>query len=157
MRLPTFSTAICCLLLAGPTGAQPTARKKEAPPAASKAEATPPLNTCGCYEDSSGICHCARKSRCGCPGECEPNGCEDKRRKDLEKESQEEVKRQQDDDKKRNAELAKKRDDEDRKDAQKREKNLRGLRLVEPARRRPRQDRIEGVKILGASVGSWWS
>ena len=50
----------------------------------------------------------------------------------MDKEAKEELKRQRDEDKKRNAELAKKRDDEDKKEAQKRERSLRGLRLVEP-------------------------
>ena len=140
MRLPSLCAFIAGLLLAVPAGAQPASsgssstsgKKKEttAPPA--KPADTPPLNVCGCYEDSNGVCHCAKKNRCGCPGECEPTGCEDKRRKEMDKEAQEELKRQRDEDKKRNAELAKKRDDEDKKEAQKRERSLRGLRLVEP-------------------------
>jgi hypothetical protein len=146
MRLPTVFATFCCLVLAAGVAAQPAnkppaSQKKEAPASASKSEpppakgeAPPPkLNACGCYEDSSGLCHCTpKKSHCGCPGECEPNGCEEKRQKELAKESEEEVKRQREDDKKRNAELAKKRDDEERKEAQKKERSLRGLRLVEP-------------------------
>ncbi|HEY0706135.1 MAG TPA: hypothetical protein VGG33_05025 [Polyangia bacterium] len=93
--------------------------------------AMPATNACGCYEDSAGVCHCAKKNKCGCPGECEPAGCEQKRQKQLEKETSEELKRQQSEDKKRNAELEKKREELDRKDEQKREKGLRGLRLIE--------------------------
>ncbi len=145
MRLPTVFALICGLLLSATTLAQEVSGKKKEttrettkqtttkePPAADKPAPSPPLNACGCYEDSNAVCHCTRKNRCGCPGECEPTGCEDKRRKELEKEAQEELKRQREDDKKRNAELAKKQDDEEKKDAQKRERSLRGLRLVEP-------------------------
>ena len=96
------------------------------------AEPGPAQNKCGCYEDSSGSCHCAKKNQCGCPGECEPAGCEEKRQKEFAKEAQEELKRQQQEDKKRNAELAKKQEELDRKDAEKRERGgLRGLRLIE--------------------------
>ena len=143
MRLLTLFAVISGLVLSVPASAQAPAKKKEAsasvrkqqPPVDSKKEAgtpAPQLNACGCYEDSSGICRCARQNKCGCPGECEPNGCEDRRRKELAKEEQEEIKRQREEDKKSNAELAKKRDDDEKKDAQKRERSLRGLRLVEP-------------------------
>jgi hypothetical protein len=98
---------------------------------AEASSSTPASNACGCYEDSAGACHCAKKSKCGCPGECEPAGCEEKRQKQLDKETSEEIKRQQSEDKKRNAELEKKREELDRKDAQKRERGLRGLRLIE--------------------------
>ena len=95
-------------------------------------ESNPAANKCGCYEDSAGSCHCAKKSQCGCPGECEPSGCEQKRQKEFAKEAQDELKRQQQEDKKRNAELAKKQEELDRKDAEKRERGgLRGLRLIE--------------------------
>jgi hypothetical protein len=140
MRLATLCALIGSLLLALPAGAQPAGspkkeretKEKETTAPVSKPADSPPLNPCGCYEDSNGLCHCSKKNRCGCPGECEPTGCEDKRRKELEKEAKEELKRQRDEDKKRNAELSKKRDDEDKKEAQKRERSLRGLRLVEP-------------------------
>jgi hypothetical protein len=144
MRLATLCALIGSLLLALPAGAQPAdspkkekrttekGTKEETTAPLSKPAESPPLNLCGCYEDSNGLCHCSKKNRCGCPGECEPTGCEDKRRKELEKEAQQELKRQREEDKKRNAELAKKRDDEEKKEAQKRERSLRGLRLVEP-------------------------
>jgi hypothetical protein len=44
------------------------------------------LNACGCYQDSTGSCLCGRTTKCGCPGECEPRGCEEKRAKLLQKE-----------------------------------------------------------------------
>jgi len=50
-------------------------------------------NHCGCYRDTSGACFCQKKALCGCPGECEPRGCEEKREKDLQKEIQAETKK----------------------------------------------------------------
>ena len=58
-------------------------------------------NGCGCYQTAVGQCVCDKKARCGCPGECEPRGCEDKRAKLLEKEIQAETKKAQDADRKR--------------------------------------------------------
>lgn len=121
------------VLLAGaPLAASAFAADKAPVPAAASSTATPAQNKCGCYEDSAGACHCAKKNRCGCPGECEPAGCEQKRQKQHDKETAEELKRQQSEDKKRNAELTKKREELDRKDDEKRERGgLRGLRLIE--------------------------
>ncbi len=51
------------------------------------------LNACGCRQSSSGACYCEKKSHCGCPGECEPKGCEEKRAKQMEKEVQEETRK----------------------------------------------------------------
>ena len=108
------------------------AADKTADKTAEASSSLPATNSCGCYEDSAGVCHCAKKNKCGCPGECEPAGCEQKRQKQLEKETSEELKRQQSEDKKRNAELEKKREELDRKDDEKRsERGLRGLRLIE--------------------------
>ena len=113
----------------------PAAQQKESgtaqKEAAAPAPGSPALNKCGCYEDSGGACHCAKKNQCGCPGECEPAGCEEKRQKQLAKETEQELKAQQQEDKKRSAELAKKREELDKKDAEKRERTLRGLRLIE--------------------------
>ena len=50
-------------------------------------------NACGCYRSESGSCYCDKKAKCGCPGECEPKGCEEKREKEIEKEIQSETKR----------------------------------------------------------------
>lgn len=50
-------------------------------------------NRCGCYRDGAGACYCSKKATCGCPGECEPRGCEEKRDKDLQREIQAETKK----------------------------------------------------------------
>ena len=50
-------------------------------------------NHCGCYRDTSGACFCEKKATCGCPGECEPRGCEEKRDKDIQKEIEAETKK----------------------------------------------------------------
>jgi hypothetical protein len=54
------------------------------------------LNACGCRQGGSGVCYCEKKSHCGCPGECEPKGCEEKRAKQMEKEVQEETRKAED-------------------------------------------------------------
>jgi hypothetical protein len=51
------------------------------------------LNACGCRQGSGGLCFCEKKSRCGCPGECEPKGCEERRAKQLDKEIQAETRK----------------------------------------------------------------
>lgn len=65
----------------------PTAGGKPAQ-AAQKRE----LNACGCYGDGI-TCTCERKAKCGCPGECEPKGCEEARQKQMQKEMEAEIKR----------------------------------------------------------------
>jgi hypothetical protein len=50
------------------------------------------LNACGCYGDGVN-CTCERKAKCGCPGECEPKGCEEKRQKEMQKEIDAETKK----------------------------------------------------------------
>lgn len=112
-------------------GAVAQSKKKDTETAAAREPAGPPTNACGCYEDSSGQCICTKKSKCGCPGACEPSGCEEKRAKELDKETKAEMKRQQDEERKRNAELEKKREEMEKKEAEKQNKGLRGLRLVE--------------------------
>jgi hypothetical protein len=52
-------------------------------------------NRCGCYRDTTGACFCEKKATCGCPGDCEPRGCEEKRDRELQKQIQEETKRAQ--------------------------------------------------------------
>ena len=72
--------------------------------------AAPQVNACGCYRDSVGSCYCGKKpSKCVCPGECEPKGCEEKRAKELDKEIEAEAKRAREADKKQQEELAAKR------------------------------------------------
>ena len=52
------------------------------------------LNACGCRQGASqGMCYCEKKSHCGCPGECEPQGCEERRSKQMEKEIQAETRK----------------------------------------------------------------
>jgi hypothetical protein len=56
------------------------------------ARAEKKLNACGCYGEGNN-CTCTRKAKCGCPGECEPKGCEEARQKKLQKEMEAEIKR----------------------------------------------------------------
>jgi hypothetical protein len=50
-------------------------------------------NSCGCYQDGSGACLCGRKAKCGCPGSCEPKGCDEKREKEINKQIELETKK----------------------------------------------------------------
>jgi len=50
-------------------------------------------NKCGCYTDDAGACFCDKKAKCGCPGECEPKGCEQVRDKQIQKEIEAETKK----------------------------------------------------------------
>jgi hypothetical protein len=59
---------------------------------ASSAGAAPPRNNCGCYKDGA-TCFCDKKAKCGCPGDCEPKGCEEQRDKALQKEIDAETKK----------------------------------------------------------------
>jgi hypothetical protein len=56
-------------------------------------------NKCGCYKNGAGVCFCDKKAKCGCPGDCEPKGCEEAREKQLQKEIQAETKKAADADK----------------------------------------------------------
>ena len=58
-------------------------------------------NACGCYQTDSGACICDKKARCGCPGACEPQGCEERRDRALQKEIELETKKARDADKQR--------------------------------------------------------
>jgi hypothetical protein len=49
------------------------------------ARASEPMNACGCYRHDQGVCQCTRKSKCGCPEECEPMGCEQKRQREADR------------------------------------------------------------------------
>lgn len=69
--------------------------------------ASPAVNACGCYKDSAGSCFCGKKGgKCVCPGECEPQGCEEKRAKEIQKEMDAEAKRARDAEKKQQDEQA---------------------------------------------------
>jgi len=50
-------------------------------------------NKCGCYKDDGGTCYCDKKAKCGCPGECEPKGCEEQRERELQKQISAETKK----------------------------------------------------------------
>jgi hypothetical protein len=50
-------------------------------------------NKCGCYRDDGGTCYCDKKAKCGCPGECEPKGCEEQRSRELQKQIDAETKK----------------------------------------------------------------
>jgi hypothetical protein len=63
-------------------------------------------NACGCYQKIDGTCVCGRPSKCGCPEECEPKGCAEKRQKEIDKEIQSETKKAQEADKKRSEDAA---------------------------------------------------
>jgi hypothetical protein len=54
--------------------------------------AAPARNNCGCYKDGA-TCFCDKKAKCGCPGDCEPRGCEEQRDKELQKEIDAETKK----------------------------------------------------------------
>ena len=43
-------------------------------------------NSCGCYRSDTGSCYCDKKAACGCPGDCEPKGCEEARDRALQRE-----------------------------------------------------------------------
>src|SRR6187431_2331613 len=58
-------------------------------------------NACGCYQTDSGACICDKKATCGCPGSCEPQGCEERRDKALQKEIELETKKAREADKQR--------------------------------------------------------
>jgi hypothetical protein len=74
--------------------------------AAEAADAEGAVNACGCGRDLTGSCFCQKVARCGCPGECEPKGCEEKRAKQLEKEILAETRRAAEEDRKRNAAIS---------------------------------------------------
>jgi hypothetical protein len=59
---------------------------------AGAAGAAPARNDCGCYRDGA-TCFCDKKAKCGCPGDCEPKGCEEQRDKALQKEIDAETKK----------------------------------------------------------------
>ena len=88
MRTLVMALPLGLLLLSAPAGAQ-----------------TP--NACGCYQDAQGACHCSRASKCGCPDECEPVGCEKKRMAEANREAEKEMRRIAAREKKRSAEAAK--------------------------------------------------
>ena len=61
-------------------------------------------NKCGCtLNESNNSCTCSKAAKCGCPGECEPKGCEEKREAQRKKEIDAETKKAAEADKKHKA------------------------------------------------------
>jgi hypothetical protein len=120
-------------------------------PARAAGEAT--VNACGCGTDVTGSCFCQKVARCGCPGECEPKGCEEKRTKKLEKEIEVEMKRAADEDRKRNApppvSRVERSDEED--DADEPPLKTKSSGRTEVASFTPRQPKVATVKKMSAS------
>ena len=69
--------------------------------------ATAATNKCGCtLNESNNTCTCSKSAKCGCPGECEPKGCEAKRETQRKKEIDAETKKAAEADKKHKAATA---------------------------------------------------
>jgi hypothetical protein len=61
-------------------------------------------NKCGCTRnESNNTCSCDKGSKCGCPGDCEPKGCEEKREQQMKKEIDAETKKAAEADRKHKA------------------------------------------------------
>jgi hypothetical protein len=61
-------------------------------------------NKCGCTRnESNNTCSCSKGAKCGCPGDCEPKGCEEKREAQMKKEIDAETKKAAEADKKHKA------------------------------------------------------
>src|SRR5215510_7624695 len=61
-------------------------------------------NKCGCTRnESNNTCSCSKGAKCGCPGDCEPKGCEEKREQAIKKEIEAETKKAAEADRKHKA------------------------------------------------------
>ena len=61
-------------------------------------------NKCGCTRnESNNTCSCSKAAKCGCPGDCEPKGCEEKREAQMKKEIEAETKKAAEADRKHKA------------------------------------------------------
>ena len=61
-------------------------------------------NKCGCTRnESNNTCSCSKGAKCGCPGDCEPKGCEEKREAAMKKEIDAETKKAAEADRKHKA------------------------------------------------------
>ena len=61
-------------------------------------------NKCGCTRnESNNTCSCAKGAKCGCPGDCEPKGCEEKREQQMKREIEAETKKAAEADRKHKA------------------------------------------------------
>src|SRR6476619_6727976 len=66
--------------------------------------ATAAANKCGCTRnESNNTCSCSKAAKCGCPGDCEPKGCEEKREAQMKKEIEAETKKAAEADRKHKA------------------------------------------------------
>ena len=66
--------------------------------------ATAAPNSCGCTRnESNNTCSCSKSAKCGCPGDCEPKGCEEKREAQMKKEIDAETKKAAEADRKHKA------------------------------------------------------
>ncbi|HEY7372100.1 MAG TPA: hypothetical protein VIF57_07955 [Polyangia bacterium] len=64
-------------------------------------------NKCGCTRnESNNSCSCSKSAKCGCPGDCEPKGCEEKREAQMKKEIEAETKKAAEADRKHKATVA---------------------------------------------------
>lgn len=69
--------------------------------AAGRGRAAEP-NACGCTQTDSGACICDKKAKCGCPGLCEPRGCEAQRERTFQRELDAETRKAREADQQRN-------------------------------------------------------
>jgi hypothetical protein len=61
-------------------------------------------NKCGCTRnESNNTCSCSKGAKCGCPGDCEPKGCEEKREAQMKREIEAETKKAAEADRKHKA------------------------------------------------------
>src|SRR4029079_14352779 len=61
-------------------------------------------NKCGCTRnESNNTCSCSKGAKCGCPGDCELKGCEEKREQQMKKEIDAETKKAAEADRKHKA------------------------------------------------------
>jgi len=61
-------------------------------------------NKCGCTRnESNNSCSCSKGAKCGCPGDCEPKGCEEKREAQIKREIEAETKKAAEADRKHKA------------------------------------------------------
>ncbi len=115
-------------MLVGFSSSAHAAKKEKPTPATTeeaKGAAAPAPNACGCFKQTDGLCRCVKKSKCGCPDECEPAGCEEKRQKEFDKESQAEIKKQRESQDKQDTALSKRRDEQEAKEDEDRSKKKR--------------------------------
>jgi len=107
-----------------------------------------PVNACGCSGEGDS-CICQKTAKCGCPGECEPKGCEVERQKQLQKEIDVETKRAKEDEKARSRPKDRPKSDDDGSDSATSDKGGKGEQksAVRPMNVK---DRKQFLKLLEA-------